>query len=55
MYKQINSSRSQAGFQSKNRSSGGSLKIYNMLKKWLLDFENNLNTIEASRVSNKNF
>jgi hypothetical protein len=54
MYKQINSSRSQAGFQSKNRSSGGSLKIP-YVKKMLLDFENKLNAIEASRVSAKNF
>ena len=54
MYKKINSSRSEAGFQNKNRPQGGRLRIP-YIKKILQDFEHKLNSIEASRVSAKYF
>jgi len=54
MHKRITSSRSGAGFQNTNRSNGGRLKI-GYIKELLLEFEKNLNAIEASRVSRANF
>ena len=54
MHKRITSSRSGAGFQNANRSNGGRLKI-GYIKELLLEFEKNLNAIEASRVSRANF
>jgi hypothetical protein len=54
MYKKIHSSRSQAGFQNINEPSGGRLRIP-YIKKLLQDFEDKLNSIEASRVSAKYF
>ena len=54
MHKNIRSSRSGAGFQNKNRQPGGSVKIP-YVKELLMQFENNLNSLNASRVSKKYF
>lgn len=54
MHKKIKSSRSGVGFQNKNKSQGGKLKIP-YIKQILINFEKELNSIEASRVSRANF
>ena len=54
MNKLSTTSRSGAGFQNKNKSSGGMVRIP-YIKDILSKFEDNLNSIEASRVSAKNF
>jgi hypothetical protein len=54
MHKRINSSRSGAGFQNRNRPEGGRVRIP-YIKQLLQQFELNLNTIQASRVSKKYF
>lgn len=54
MYKPSERSRSGAGFQNKNNTEGGMVRTP-YVKEILLKFENNLNSIEASRVSIKNF
>lgn len=54
MHKKIKTSRSGVGYQNKNKSQGGRLKIP-YVKQILIDFENELNSIEASRVSRANF
>ena len=50
MYKTLKSSRSQAGFQNANLPAGGRVRVP-YIKELLQDFENNLNSIQASRVS----
>ena len=50
MYKTLKSSRSQAGFQNANLPAGGRVRAP-YIKELLQDFENNLNSIQASRVS----
>ena len=52
MHKRINSSRSGAGFQNRNRPEGGRVQIP-YIKQLLQQFETNLNSIQASRVSSK--
>ena len=54
MHKKIKTSRSGVGYQNKNKSQGGRLKIP-YIKQLLIDFEKELNSIEASRVSRANF
>lgn len=54
MHKRINSSRSGAGFQNRNRPEGGRVQIP-YIKQLLQQFETNLNSIQASRVSSKYF
>lgn len=54
MHKSIRSSRSGAGFQNKNRQPGGSVKAP-YVKELLKQFENNLNSLNASRTSKKHF
>lgn len=54
MHKSSATSRSGAGFQNKNKSLGGMIRIP-YIKEILSKFEDNLNSIEASRISAKNF
>jgi len=54
MYKDMRSSRSEAGFQNKNLQPGGSIKMP-YIKELLQEFEKSLNSISASRVSKSNF
>jgi hypothetical protein len=54
IYKDVRSSRSEAGFQNKNLQTGGRVKVP-YIKELLQEFEKNLNSISASRVSKSNF
>lgn len=54
MYKSTSASRSDAGFQNKNKSGGGVVRVP-YIKEILSKFEDNLNSVEASRVSAKYF
>jgi hypothetical protein len=54
MYKQVSSSRSGAGVQNDRRSGGGRVRVP-YIKQLLEQFEQNLNAIQASRVSKKYF
>lgn len=54
MYKRSSSSRSGAGVQNQNRSGGGRVRV-SYVKQLLKEFEQNLNAIQASRVSRAYF
>ena len=54
MHKRSSSSRSGAGVQNKNRSGGGRVRV-SYIKQLLQEFEQNLNSIQASRVSRAYF
>ena len=54
MYKRSSSSRSGAGVQNENRSGGGRVKVP-YIKQLLKQFEQNLNSIQASRVAKSYF
>lgn len=54
MHKDMSSSRSGAGFQNSNLPTGGRVKKP-YIKQLLVEFEKNLNSITASRVSRSNF
>lgn len=54
MYKRSSSSRSGAGVQNQNRSGGGRVRV-SYVKQLLKEFEENLNAIQASRISGAYF